>query len=293
MQRMTLLLLTIYFSLFVNAQRIIKLPFQNPNGVTWANPQKEYFFDFLKNKIVTNTSEPTMEVFKVADSINTGTAIVIAPGGGMFFHSINTEGRDVAEWLNNKGITAFVLKYRLVPTGENGGKEMVETMQKNYQEFIDRVSQVMPFAIRDGLNAVEYVRTHAGEYKVSTDKIGFLGFSAGGSVGLGVCYYCKKESRPDFFATLYPGTILLPTQTPNKDAPPLFIVAAEDDFLGLAPGAMGIYNDWFKTGLKAEFHMYSKGGHGFGMTKQNLPSDKWIERFYEWAIAERFIPLKK
>ena len=255
--------------------------------------KKNFFLIFLKNNIVTNTSSPTMEVFKAADSINTGTAVIIAPGGGMFFQSINTEGRGVAKWLNSKGITTFVLKYRLVPTDDNGGKEVMETMQKDYEGFIDRVSQVMPFAIRDGLNAVEYVRAHATEYNVSINKIGFLGFSAGGSVGLGVSYYFKKENRPDFFATLYPGTTLIPTQTPKKEAPPLFIVAAEDDFLGLAPGAIGIYSDWFKMGLKAEFHMYSRGGHGFGMTKQNLPTDKWIERFYEWAIAEGFVAIKK
>ncbi len=117
MQRMTLLLMTICFSLFLNAQNIIKLPYENPKGITWTNAEKEFFFDFLQNKIVTNISTPTMEVFKAADSINTGTAVIIAPGGGMFFQSIYSEGRDVAEWLNKKGITAFVLKYRLVPSG--------------------------------------------------------------------------------------------------------------------------------------------------------------------------------
>ncbi len=129
----------------------------------------------------------------------------------------------------------------------------------------------MPFAVKDALNAVEYVRTHAVEYGINKDKIGFLGFSAGGSVGLGVSYYYKKANRPDFFALLYPGKILIPTKTPKKDMPPILMDAAENDFLGLVPGIIGTYNDWFKTGSKAELHLYSQGGHGFGMVNQNLP----------------------
>ena len=293
MKRIILLLLNIYFSLLLNAQNIIKLPYENPNGVTWPNNEKKYYSETWKIEIVTNISVPTMEVFKPADSISNGTAVIVAPGGGLYFNDIKIEGSDVASWLNKKGITAFVLKYRLVPTGEDAAKEQLELSQKDYGEFIGKVSQVMPLAVHDGLNAVEYVRKHAEKYGINKDKIGFMGFSAGGSVTLGVSYYFKEESRPDFIATLYPGTTLIPTQTPRKNAPPLFIVVAGNDQLGLTPGAIEIYNNWFNMGLKAELHIYSQGGHGFGMNKQNLPSDKWIEQFYEWAIAEGFILLKK
>lgn len=292
MKKLTLSLLTICFSLLLNAQSIIKLPYENPKGITWTHPEKEYFFDFLQNKIVANVSVPTMEVYKAADSLNTGTAVIIAPGGGMFIQGIS-DGRDVAAWLNKKGITAFVLKYRLVPTGEDGGKELVDIHTNDYQGFIGKVSQIMPFAVKDALSAIEYVRTHAAEYGVKKDKIGYMGFSAGGSIGLGISYYFKNESRPDFLALLYPGTTLIPTQTIRKDAPPLFLAAAQDDFLGLVPGILGIYNDWFKNGIKVELHLYSQGNHGFVMTKQNLPSDKWIEQFYEWAVAEKFTSAKK
>jgi acetyl esterase/lipase len=234
-----------------------------------------------------------MEAFKPADSISNGTAVIIAPGGGMFVNSITKEGNDVAAWLIKKGVTAFVLKYRLVPTGTDGGKEVLELPQKDYGAFIAKVSQIMPFAVDDALNAVDYVRKHAAEYGINKNKIGLMGFSSGGSVTLGVTYYCKEENRPDFIATLYPGTTLIPTQTPRKDAPPLFIVAAENDYLGLAPGSVQLYNAWSQMGLKAELHIYSQGSHGFGMSKQNLPSDKWIDSFYDWAIAEGFVTVKK
>jgi len=286
MKRTFLLLFNIGFSIVLYGQNIISLPYENPKGITWANNEKEYYNERLETEVVTNVSVPTMEVFKPADSIATGTAVIIAPGGGMFIHSINSEGRDVAKWLNKRGITAFVLKYRLVPTGEDGVTEVLGLMNNNYQLFIAKVSQVMPLAINDGLNAVTYIREHVEEYGILKNKIGFIGFSAGGSVTLGVAYYFKEKSRPDFIAALYPGTTLIPTQKPRDDTPPLFIAAAENDQLGLAAPSVQIYNDWFNMGLKAELHIYSEGGHGFGMRKQDLPSDKWIDRFYEWAIGE-------
>ena len=293
MKKTILLLINFSFSFLVGAQDIIELPYENPKGITWTHNEKEYYLESWQTEIVTNISVPTMEVFKPVDNKGNGTAVIIAPGGGLFVNSIKKEGNDVAMWLTKRGITAFVLKYRLVPTGEDGGMELIDLMQKNYGEFIGKVSQVMPFAVNDGLNAIAYVRKHAEEYGINNNKIGFMGFSAGGSVALGVSYYFKAESRPDFIATLYPGTTIIPTQIPGKYAPPLFIVAAEDDQLGLASSSVQIYNDWFNMGLKAELHIYSQGGHGFGMSEQNLPSDKWIERFYEWAIAEDFIVVEK
>jgi len=292
MKRTFLLIFNIGFSIVLHAQNIITLPYENPEGLTWANNEKEYYSERLETEVVTNVSVPTMEVFKPADSIATGTAVIIAPGGGMFIHSINSEGRDVAKWLNKRGITAFVLKYRLVPTGEDGVTEVLGLMNNNYQLFIAKVSQVMPLAVNDGMTAVAYIREHAEEYGILKNKIGLIGFSAGGSVTLGVAYYFKEKSRPDFIAALYPGTTLIPTQKPRDDTPPLFIVAAENDQLGLAAPSVQIYNDWFNMGLKAELHIYSEGGHGFGMRKQDLPSDKWIDRYYEWAIGEGFIVTK-
>ena len=284
-----ILLLNISFSLLLNAQHIIKLPYENPEAIRWGNNEKEYYDERVQTEVVTNVSEPSMEVFKPADSIANGTAVIIAPGGGLFFHSINTEGNDVAKWLNKRGITAFVLKYRLVPTGEDAVSEILGLMNNDYGKFIAKVSQVMPLAINDGLNAVTHVREHAEEYGILKNKIGFIGFSAGGSVTLGVAYYFNEDSRPDFIAALYPGTTLIPTQKPREETPPLFIAAAENDQLDLASPSVQIYNDWFSMGLKAELHIYSLGGHGFGMRKQGLPSDDWIDRFYEWQIAEGFV----
>ena len=109
-----------------------------------------------------------------------------------------------------------------------------------------------------------------------------MGFSAGGTVAAGVAFSYDQATRPDFIAPIYVYTGALEKATVPKDAPPLFLAAATDDQLGFASHSTGLYNDWIGAGKSAELHMYAKGGHGFGMRKQNLPVDSWIDRFGEW-----------
>lgn len=223
-----------------------------------------------------------MEVFK-PDEPN-GTAVIIAPGGGLYAHSINSEGNDVAKWLNKKGITAFVLKYRLVPTGENAIKDFSDDGVKAYE----KVEKVLPLSINDGLAAISYVRSHAVEFNIEPNKIGFMGFSAGGAVTMGVTFNYAVHNRPDFIVPVYPWMTVIKSYEVPSDAPPMLVICATDDPLGLAQESIDLYTNWLKSKKSTGLHMYSKGGHGFGMRKQELPSDKWISRFYDWAITEGF-----
>ena len=125
-----------------------------------------------------------------------------------------------------------------------------------------------------------YVRKHAGELGVSPSRIGLMGFSAGGYVASGVALAYTPETRPDFVAPIYAFVGGLKDKTAASDAPPMFIAAATDD--GLVPGSVQLYNQWLAAKKSVELHLYSKGGHGFGVRKQNLPSDLWIERFGDW-----------
>ena len=268
------------------AQEIIELPFEQPEGITWQGDEKAYFSDIWETEVVTNVSKPTMQVFRPSKEIQNGTSVVIAPGGGLYAHSIESEGNMVAQWLNEKGITTFVLKYRLVPTGDDGVKEIMEISEKNPLKLNEMVSKVIPFSINDGLNAIQYVRENAADLGVDKDKIGFLGFSAGGAVTIGVANYYTEANKPNFIVPVYPWTTAIPMWRPRQDAPPMLIVCASDDPLDLAPGSIQLYNAWLNEGLNVALHMYSKGGHGFGMKKQGLPSDTWIERFYDWSVAE-------
>ena len=268
----------------VGAQELIPVPHEPAKEVEWAGDEKAYFSEIWQNDVVTNVSTPTMEAFRPEKP--NGTAVVIAPGGGLYALSIASEGTDVAKWLNKKGITAFVLKYRLVPTGKDGVQEITEEGTSNPGKIMERVAPVMPYSIADGLSALAYVRENASAFKIDPSKIGFMGFSAGGAVTMGVAYSYTKANRPDFIVPVYPWTSAYPVQDTPADAPPMLVVCSTDDPLGLAKGSVTLYSSWLKNGKKAGLHMYAQGGHGYGMKRQNLPSDHWIERFYEWSVAE-------
>jgi acetyl esterase/lipase len=265
-----------------NAQKVIRLyPGAAPGSEKWTHQEKEYFSPIWNTQVVTNVSQPTLTAYVAASEVATGTAVIICPGGGFHALSINSEGVDVAKWLNAKGVTAFVLKYRLVPTGDDGVKEIMSKIG-NRKKMDEDNAAVIPLAVADGQAAVAYVRKYASEFGVSPTRIGLMGFSAGGTVAASVGFTHAAESRPDFVAPIYAYMGAIKETTVPKDAPPMFIAAATDDQLGLVPDSLNLYSKWLAAGKSAEIHIYSKGGHGFGMRKQNLPSDQWIDRFGEW-----------
>ncbi len=273
----------------LQAQEVISLPYNAPEEVSWEGSEKAFYSDVWQTEVVCNVSKPTMEVFRPEPGMANGTSVVVAPGGGLYALSIESEGNMVARWLNSKGITAFVLKYRLVPTGEDGVRELNETSSNDLEEFKRLVGAVMPYSVSDGLAAVKYVRDNAEAMDLRKDRIGFMGFSAGGAVTMGVAYNAMDETRPDFLVPVYAWTDAVPVQPVSGAQPPMLVICASDDPLGLARGSVELYNSWYDAGQKAALHMYSKGGHGFGMKPQGLPSDTWIERFYDWGVAEGLV----
>ncbi|MCX2720460.1 alpha/beta hydrolase [Lentiprolixibacter aurantiacus] len=277
--------LLIFFTAPCSAQEIIELPHKDSGNIEWADAPKEYYSKIWNTQVLTNVSRPTLEVFRPAGTPPNGTGIIVAPGGGLYALSVNKEGKDVARWLNQKGITVFVLNYRLVPSGEDGVKELLDGGEKN----ADKIARVLPLSIADGLTAVSYVREHAGELGVNPDKIGFMGFSAGGSVTMGVAFNANKSNMPDFLVPVYPWMTIMGEYKVPEEAPPMAVVCASDDPLLLARESVELYSEWLDSGISTELHLYAKGGHGFGMLKQNLPSDTWLARVYEWAVAEGLV----
>jgi acetyl esterase/lipase len=222
-----------------------------------------------------------LTVYSTEPANATGTAVIICPGGAFHALSIQSEGAEVAKWLAARGVTAFVLRYRLVQTGEDATKELAAKMADR-KKLEEDMSMVIPLAVADGLAAVHYVRQHAAELAVSPQRVGIMGFSAGGTVAASVAFGYSSDSRPDFVAPIYPYMGGVREAAVPSDAPPMFIAAASDDELGLAPDSVNLYGKWLAAKKSVELHMYSRGGHGFGMQKKNLPSDRWIERFGEW-----------
>lgn len=276
--------LALVLSACASAQEIIELSYKDVPGVAWENEEKLYFSEIWNTPVVTNVAIPTLRVFRPPADIANGTAVIVAPGGGFYALSIESEGNAVARWLVAKGMTVFVLKYRLVPTGNDGVKEMPEASDR----FLASVAPIIPLATADGLTAVAYVRANAAAFGINPGRIGFMGFSAGGTVTMGVTLNYTPASRPDFIVPVYPWTKTFENYDVPRDAPPMLVVCASDDGLGLAPESVGLYSAWQAAGVSAALHMYARGDHGFGMREQNLPSDNWILRFYEWALAEGF-----
>ncbi|MEZ4658438.1 MAG: alpha/beta hydrolase [Caldilineaceae bacterium] len=248
-----------------------------PGSESWTHSEQENFSQEWQTRVVFNVVTPTLTVFE-PDTPN-GTAVVICPGGGFHALSIDSEGFDVAQRLNREGITCFVLKYRLFPCQTNS--PAAEVRQKG-EKFASDAKTVVPLGMADGLAAMRYVRTHAADYGIDPECIGIMGFSAGGTVAGSVMYNYTAESKPNFAAPIYLAYEWVPRHGVPADAPPIFVLAASDDQLGLAPHSVALYNDWIAAGKAAELHLYAQGGHGFGMRTQNLPSDSWIELFIDW-----------
>ena len=283
----------IFLYFFISAQQKVIQLYDGPapGSESWTWNEAENDNNSWQTKVVYNVSRPTLTVFMPEAGKANGTAVIIAPGGAFHALSINSEGFDVAKWLVQKGITCFVLKYRLAHSLTTD--PVAEVMAKwGKKEFDDANNAVIPLVIADGKAAIAYVRKHAAEYNLDANRIGIMGFSAGGTVTSSTLFNYTKENRPDFAAPVYPYFPTAMHGTVPNDAPPIFIVTASNDGLGLAPHSVDLYNKWLSTKHDAELHMYARGDHGFGMRKQNLPTDNWIERFYDWLGVQGLLTKK-
>ncbi len=226
--------------------------------------------------IVRNVTRPTLTVFLPSPAKANGTAIIVCPGGGFRFLTMDNEGEDVAAWLNSLGVTAFVLKYRVGPTASDEQGRMIRptgAFEKTMAEF-------GPFAAADASQALQIVREQSTQWGLKRDRIGILGFSAGGYAAASAAMHYDSASRPDFAGFIYLN--VPPDPEPRADGPPIFVLCADDDHLLPTQNAVVIYKAWKAARLSAELHIYNHGGHGFGIRKQGKPTDAWTDAFREW-----------
>jgi acetyl esterase/lipase len=252
-----------------------------------THSRREYFSELFGTEVVVNVVDPTLT--PVLPESGCGTAMIVAPGGGFHALSINSEGYDVARWLAARGVASFVLEYRLVPGGDDPVMEMFTKPADRTATDMAGVSQL---AGADAAAALRLVRSHATEFGVDPTRVGVVGFSAGGNVALRVALTDESAARPDFVAPIYAAARGLDLTAVSADSPPMFLVAATDDQLGLADDSLDIYRAWKTAGRSVELHLYAQGGHGFGMRRQNLPSDSWIDRLGEWLAARGLLPTR-
>ncbi|MEZ5226311.1 MAG: alpha/beta hydrolase [Acidimicrobiales bacterium] len=252
-----------------------------PGSETWTHDEMSYFASFFETDVITNVVVPTLT--PVLPASGNGAAVIVAPGGGYHALSINREGFEVAQWLAERGVAAFVLKYRLVPSGDDAVAELIEKMTKGRAEA--EMAEIAKLALLDAEAAVRLVRDRAESFAIDPTRVGFIGFSAGGNLTLRVAFTDDAAARPDFVAPIYAAAHDLDVSTPPQGSGPMFLAAATNDQLGLASHSLDIYRHWHAAGMPVELHLYAEGGHGFGMGTQGLPSDTWIERFGDWLAA--------
>ncbi|WP_260582482.1 alpha/beta hydrolase [Sphingopyxis sp. PET50] len=233
--------------------------------------------------IVRNVSDATLTAYLPEEGKANGTAVIVAPGGAFHMLSIDNEGAAVAKWLNSQGVTAFVLKYRLIETGADFPLSLMRYLN-DLPGLRAAVEPLRPLATADGEEAVAWVRANAARYGVKPDRVGLMGFSAGGAVTVWTLLADKPESRPDFAIAIYPG--LLPdTIAAPKDAPPLFVAVADDDKLAHGD-SLRLAEAWTGAAKSAKLVTYSAGGHGFGMAKSGKPSDAWPDDMAGWMRSQ-------
>ena len=243
-----------------------------PGSEHWT--QKEQNFEAPYGTVIINVVTPTLTLYLPEKAKATGTGVIVAPGGACVALAYKHEGIDVAEWLRAHGIAAFLLKYRIPEKkGEGIPKDI------NFDE-------ACKYGIADGIQALKVVRAHAAEWGVAPDKIGFAGFSAGAMVTSGVLLNEDEKARPNFAAPIYGAPFGVMPKIP-ANLPPVFMAWAQDDGLVL-DSIVRLYDALRAAGYKPEAHIYSAGGHGFGMKKQGTTSDHWIEEFWWWMMANGF-----
>jgi acetyl esterase/lipase len=268
-------------------ERLQVWPHQVPDADLWRDLGPELERPRWENsRLVRNVSQPTLAVFHPEPGTAKGVGIILCPGGAYHFLMVDKEGTDVARWLNRRGITAFVLKYRVFPTPDDD--EVLVRIASNPHAYREQMEQVRPMAVADALQALRTIRGLAHSLNIGADRLGIMGFSAGGFVAAAAASrYDSVESRPDFAAAIYAGWSS--RQVP-ADVPPLFIAAASDDAVVDTQASTSLYTAWRSVNRPVELHLYANGGHGFAVKRQGSPSDSWIDLFWVWLQAQGFVP---
>jgi acetyl esterase/lipase len=254
-----------------------------------AHPEVEFQnADVDSRRFLRNVTVPTLTAFLPDPAINTGTAVIVCPGGGLFTLAIDYEGLAVARWLCQRGIAAFVLKYRLITSSLENDEFLIyfDELLQDIPRLLALTQPHMPIVLADGQRAVDIVRQRADEWGILPDRIGMIGFSAGAFVTITTTLQADSANRPDFAGSIYGAmweNLVLPAVLP-----PLFIALADDDALTVDP-SLQLYAAWHNASSPVEMHIYAQGGHGFSMRDINPAAEAWIERFYEWMQVQGLV----
>jgi acetyl esterase/lipase len=270
-------------------KKVINLwPGVAPGSEQWKQPERTLGSGDMQR--IVNVTTPTLTAYLPDTTTATGTAVIIAPGGGFIF--LGSESHDVAKWLVARGIAAFVLKYRTVQIEGQDESQLDQSGGARFGAQLRNhalIAEDGKYGIADGIQAVKIVRVRAAEWGIFPNRIVFMGFSAGGMITEFTAI--QPDARPNYAAPIY-GAPFPDVPPIPQGLPPFFMAMAQDDTLA-GPYIVAFYDALKAAGYKPEFHIYSSGGHGWGMRKQGKSSDHWIDDFYYWLEAQGLTrPLK-
>jgi acetyl esterase/lipase len=273
-------------------------PGKAPGSENWTVP--ESITNRGGNRVATNVSDPTLTVYLPDASQANGAAIVVAPGGALQALSLDSEGVRVAEFLNSKGIAAFVLKYRLrqqqpgqgnaggPPPGDGAPRQELTIVKGNANPAPgDAVlDEVLRMGVADAQQALLLIRKNAQQWRVDPKRVGMMGFSAGGGVSVGTVVANAPGASPDFIVSVY-GPSLQDVILPDN-APPLFVAVGSNHF-NVTNGCIALFAEWKKAGKPAELHVYDQVNAGFAMQRRGLPVDAWPDRLLDWMQLHKLL----
>jgi acetyl esterase/lipase len=245
-------------------------------------PAQESWFRQWGEPMVRNVTTATLTPYLPDPAKANGTAVIVAPGGGFRWLSINNEGWKIAKALNERGVAAFVLKYRLQPTPPTL-EGLKESMNRTFGGGPRPPRPDLTNQLQDAEAAYAMILSRAKEWNVDTSRIGMMGFSAGAGLTMH-CTLNSKTMKFAFIAPIYGG--MQAVEVP-KEAPPLFVAIAANDFL--FKGEFGLIKSWYDAGKPVEFHLYQDGGHGFGMGYPGHTTYWWFEPFTHWLDINGFL----
>ena len=251
---------------------------------------QESWFEQWGDPMARNISAATLTPFLPAPDTATGAAVIVAPGGGFMWLSMGNEGWEVAEALNQQGIAAFVLKYRLQPTAETL-EDFERQMTRRFEEAdtaddadaSSRPRWDLTDPLEDAEAAWMLIEKNADEWGVDMDRLGMMGFSAGAGLTMHTTLH-SDIADPAFIAPIYGGMDAVEVPA---DAPPMFVAIATDDFL--FDGDTGLIASWYEADKPVELHLFQNGGHGFGLGNPDRTSNIWFENYVHWLEVNGFL----
>ena len=262
----------------------------------WENArQTEVWTEAFGGEVwIRNVTRPTITPFLPKRGKANGAAVLVVPGGGFQFVSASNEGWPIAQWLADRGVAAFVLKYRTLPTPDGeaeffGGFARMVSNPRLKSEPPPEMIAAGQVASADAQVALRMIRANAEQWRIDPARVGMLGFSAGAMTTMATALADVPGARPDFIAPIY--GMMGPVTPPAKPQPLFAAIAVDDPLIGSED--LGLLNSWRRAGGSVELHLYSGGSHGFGSHTKGTTSDLWFEQFMVWMKAQKFLEARK